>query len=116
MNNTVVVWNKVFRSGEMISKFITLTSECDNMSIESFRGKLGDVFIMKELFDEDIECANLSDSELYRKYQETLNSGINNDMFCKMYKLKEDLAVSINEHIHIHHLTNLKIESDRILP
>ena len=116
MSNKVVVWNKVFRKGELIFKLISLTSEYDNLSLAGFRKKFGDYFIMKELFNGDIECPNLSDSLLYKKYQEVLDTEKDNDTFCKMYKIKDDLAVSIDAHIILHHITNLKIGDDRILP
>jgi hypothetical protein len=59
----------------------------------------------------------LLDSILQRKYQEILDTGKDNELFCKMYKLKSDLAVSLSEHIYLHHISrDLFINGEPILP
>jgi hypothetical protein len=117
MDNKIIVRNKVFRKGELASKFVILTSEYGFDSLMDFRKHFGDTYIMKELFDESIEQGRLEDSMIYKKYEEILESGKDNEMFSIMYKLKNDLAVSLSEHIYLHHIAkDLLINKEKILP
>lgn len=117
MFEKVIVRNKVFRKGELVSKFVMITSEHDFTSLKSFRKHFGDVYIMQELFDETINQDSLNDSLLFKKYEEILENGKDNEMFSMMYKLKNDLVVSLTKHIYLHHVSKeLMINNERILP
>lgn len=117
MDNKVIVRNKVFRKGELASKLVILTSEYDFNSLKDFREHFGDKYIMKELFDESIDQDSLEGSMLYKKYEEILENGKDNEMFSMMYKLKNDLAVSLSEHIYLHHVSkDLLINEEKALP
>lgn len=117
MGNKIIVRNKVFRKGELVSKLISLTSEYDFDSLMEFRKHFGDTYIMKELFDESIDQDTFEDSMLYKKYKEILENGKDNEMFSMMYRLKNDVVVSLSEHIYLHHVSkDLLINEEKILP
>ncbi|HEX3045562.1 MAG TPA: hypothetical protein VHY08_12455 [Bacillota bacterium] len=117
MPNKVIVRNRIYRKGELLSKLIMLTSDYEFDSVDGLRNHFGDTYIMKELFDENIDQDKFEKSLLYRKYQEILDTGKDNELFCLMYKIENDLVVSLSEHINLHHIsTNLLVNGEYIVP
>lgn len=117
MQEKIIVRNKVFRKGELASKLIMMNVENKFDSVKSFREYLGDNLFMKELFGEDIDNNYLENSDLFKKYEEICTSGIANSMFTIMHKIKNDLAVSLSEHIYLHHISdNVFLNNERIVP
>ena len=117
MCKKIIVRNKIYRKGELNSKLAMLSSEQNFNSLKEFNTCFCTSSIMSELFGEDDELNNIKESLLYRKYQEIFETGNNNNLFCYMYKIKSDLAISLSEHIYLHHISNdLSINGERILP
>lgn len=113
----IVARNRIYRTGELISKLIMITAEPDYKSVTKLWNKVGVSCVMRELFDENVETDNLNESQLYSSYQSALETGKNNDLFIVLYKVRSDLAVSLSEHIYLHHIaTGLKINEEKIVP
>lgn len=117
MNNKIIVRNKLYGKGELDSNWIMKMSEYKFNSLEKFKDQFSDKYIMQELFDENINQEKLKDSLLYKKYEEIRETDNDNEFFRKIYKVKDDLAVSLSEHIYLHYIIEpLKINNKRILP
>lgn len=117
VQETIIVRNKIYRKGELVSKLIMLTADNHFNSVQAFMEHYGESLVMSELFDENIEQENISSSKLYNMYQNILITGNNNEYFMKIYKINEDLGLLISEHIYIFHISkDLTINGERILP
>jgi hypothetical protein len=116
-NDKIIVRNKVYRKGEINSKFVMLTSDTKVPELEVFKKRYGMKSIMKDLFDEEIEDDNFEKTLIFSKYEEIVDSGKDNEYFHTMYKIKDDLAAKLSEHIHLHHIVRgLEVNGKRILP
>lgn len=117
MIEKVIVRNHVYRKGELNTKFVNLTDNHDFDTINSFKEFYGDVYIMQNIFEENIDGYTLSDSLLFLKYEEILNCNKDNEYFSIMYKISDNILVSLSEHIYLYHVTNgLLINNERLLP
>ena len=113
----IIVRNKTYRIGELVSKLILLTADYDFCSDYDFKNHYGMVVIMKELFDEDVELTDFESTLIYQKYLDITNTGKDNEFFEIMYRVKPDLGVKLSEHIYLHHISNkLEIKGKKILP
>jgi hypothetical protein len=72
---------------------------------------------MFELFDEKIEAEVITKDKLYIEYLKVLESGIANDSFVVMYKLDDELCISITENIYLYHIVSgIEIANETVLP
>jgi len=113
----IIARNHIYQTGKLNYKWVKLTAEPDYDSVSDLLNELGVPFVMKELFDETIETNSLKESKLYLSYQSVLETGKNNDFFIVIYKVRDDLAVSLSEHIYLHRIvTALEINGEKIVP
>ncbi|VBB05624.1 Hypothetical protein LUCI_0834 [Lucifera butyrica] len=113
----IIVRNKIYRKGDLVSKLILLTVDYNFSSDSDFKKHYGMDTIMKELFDEEVEKSDFESTQIYQKYLEVKKTGEDNEFFQVMYKIKDDLGIKISEHIYLHHIaTGLAIKENRIVP
>lgn len=113
----VIVRNKTYRKGQLNSKLVMLTADHTFSSVDDFIKHYSLRSIMEDLFNEEIQGDDLKSTFLYKQYMQVINTGNENDSFLIMYKVKDDLAVKITEHIYLHHICNgLGIAGEEILP
>lgn len=113
----IIVRNKKTPRAAISSQFNLMVAERDFSNLKEFVSYYGISKIMTELLGESFEEDSLESSILYEKYLEVLESGNDNDYFYIMFKLREDMAVKLTEHISIYHLVaGLSIAGKSLLP
>jgi len=65
---------------------------------------------MKELYNEDIRCDNLVDSELFKAYNVSCQCEMDSDYFYVMYKMDDEFAIRLTENIYLYHIVSVKGE------
>lgn len=117
MDNIIIVRNKKTTKAAISTKFNLMVANIHLSSHKEFLCHYGVKIIMNELLGENFEEDTIESSFLYKKYLETKNKGEDNDYFHIMYKLRDDMAVKLNEHIHIYHLVSgLNVAGKNIVP
>lgn len=113
----IIVRNKVAKKSLASSNFIRLTADYDFSSVDDFINKYSLKSIMSELYEEDIQSESLFEELIYEKYTQILDDGKENEYFEVMYKLDEELCVSLTNNIYIYHLAPvLEINEKEIVP
>lgn len=76
----------------------------------------------KELYEFDViwtqllEESDLNVEELFKAYNKILLDGVENEYFESMYKIRDEMAISIGRNIYICHIVDLSIAGERLLP
>ncbi|KLU74978.1 hypothetical protein [Clostridium botulinum] len=115
----VILRNKVYDMARIDMNIRELTGKKESIEdLENLRLYFGEKKIMKDIFDENIDSCDLKDSKLYKSYLEVLNTGNDNEDFFRAYKITEQLAVKIDQHIHICPISydTFFNDNDRLLP
>ncbi|MPN21097.1 hypothetical protein SDC9_168476 [bioreactor metagenome] len=117
MIEKIIVRKITYQAAEIELNLLSLLSEVNVKSLQNLKKAFSDRDIFLKLFNEDLKQEFLNDSVLYNHYLEASSSGKENDYFSIMYKIKDDLAVELTEHIKLHHICNdLLINDERIIP
>lgn len=116
MFEKIIVRDKVYKKGELASKLVMLTSDCDFDTLTSFKEKYSDKQYMREIFDERIDQEKLENSLLHKKFEEAGANGTN-ELFRIMYRVSNNFALYLSENMYLCHLPKvLTIKGQRILP
>ena len=106
----IIVRNTILTRGHINSAFISLCKGEIFSSSESLLSKNGIRVIMKELYNEDIRCDNLVDSELFKAYNVSCQCEMDSDYFYVMYKMDDEFAIRLTENIYLYHIVSVKGE------
>lgn len=116
-SNRIIVRNKVYRGGELNCNLATLKAEGNFSTVDDFKKYHGLAKIMKELFNEEIGyTAKFEDTTIYKNYLEAFTTKQDNEFFQVMYKVGEELALKITEHIYLYHITRTNFAGGEIVP
>ena len=102
MIDEVIARKKVYPEGDFNSKLVEIFSGgFEGETIAQLRDRLSDRLIVNTLFGEEIDTQKWEDSALYREYNRILQTGHENELFCKLYKVSRNFAVSIEAHTYL---------------
>ena len=72
---------------------------------------------MNDIYNEAIVEETVEESHLYNSYDEVLNSGIENGDFKLAYRVREDMAIRIIDHIYVCRIADdFIVDGKRIVP
>lgn len=105
MNNfqKIVLRNRIYKPSEIALRI-------ENIDSEELTGSINKVKYIDNIYNEDISSKTLEESQLYNEFISVQSTGKDNEYFKIAYKISENLAVKITEHINIFRI------ADDILP
>lgn len=105
------------------SSFINLTGGKNFRTIKTLLKNFDLKFLMKKLFNEDLESEDLLKTTLYHSYSELLKEKTGeggwckrNEEFIEMYKINEDFALQLDYNINLYHLIAKKEVYNNLVP
>ncbi|WBW95238.1 hypothetical protein [Oceanirhabdus sp. W0125-5] len=116
-NDLIIIRNAKINETKIDLNIFNLKNKNQFNSIEAYISFFGEKQLMKSVYDEDINSDTIKNSELYNMYLETINLKSDNDYFKNAYRLKNNLAVIISEHIRIVRIIeDYIVEDERLVP
>ena len=106
----IIVRNKILQRGHVNSAYISLCNNKSYYSVESFLKDYTYNEILNRLYEEQINHANLEQSNLYLSYILTIETQLDNEYFKILYKLDDEFAVHLTGSIYLYHLIPKKEE------
>ncbi len=94
-----------------------MTGDVDFSNSSEFIAHYGLAKVMTDLLKEELDAESPENSVLYSKYKEAVETGNDNEYFVFMFRLKDDMAVKLTEHINIYHIVkDLSLSNEPIVP
>lgn len=113
----VVLRDRIYNPSELSIRIGRLKEEMNFKSLTEFIACHGARSIISDIYNEDIIHETLEKSNLYSSYLEVLKSGIENEKFKIAYKIREDMAIRITDHIYICRIAeDIIVDNKRIIP
>lgn len=113
----VILRNRVYNPSELSIKIETLKEENNFKGITELTAQRNTKNILNDIYEEAIVQETLKESHLYNSYLKVLNSGIENENFKLAYRMREDMAIRITDHVYVCRIADdFIIDSKRIIP
>ncbi|WP_055666134.1 hypothetical protein [Desnuesiella massiliensis] len=113
----VILRDRMYNPSELSIRIESLIEEKNLNNLTEFIACHGTSSIMNDIYGENIIDESLEKSHLYNSYLEALNSGIENKNFKVAYKIREDMAIRITDHIYVCRIADDAIvDNKRIVP
>lgn len=113
----VVIRNKIYNPSELSIKIETLKEEKEAKSIAELVTHQNIKDIINNIYNETIVQQNLEESHLFNSYLKVVNSGVEDENFKIAYRVREDMAIRITDHIYVCRIADDFIaDSKRIIP
>lgn len=119
MNKTekIILRDKLYKSSEIFINIEKLKEKKQYKSLQEYIQYYGIKKMIKDIYDEDIIEEKLESSLIYNSYFEALNSEKDNNLFKVAYKIRDDIAITITEHIHVCRIAeDFFYDNERIIP
>jgi hypothetical protein len=113
----IILRKNIYKRGKISSQLNCIIDDKENKTFKEFMEFYGFDNIMNEVLEEDVRNSNLEETEIYANYIDAINNFKDNEYFEIVYKIRDDMAIKITEHIYIYHLiSNLCICGERLVP
>lgn len=113
----VVLRNTIYNPSELSIRIESLKEEKKFKSLTELIACHGARSIINDIYNEDIIHETLEKTHLYSSYLEALNNGIENEKFKIAYKVREDMAIRITDHIYVCRIAeDIIVDNKRIVP
>lgn len=113
----VILRNRVYNPSKLSIRIETLKDEKNFKNITELTAQCSIKSIVNDIYDEAIAQEPIEESNIYNSYHEVLNSGIENVDFKLAYRVREDMAIRITDHIYVCRIADdYIVNSKRIVP
>lgn len=113
----VILRNRLYNPSELSIRIEMLKEEKSFIDITELITQCSTKSIINHIYNEGITEEPIGESTLYNSYREVLNSGIENADFKLAYRVREDMAIRITDHIYVCRIADDYIsDSRRIVP
>lgn len=113
----VVLRDRIYNPSELSIRIENLKEEGSFKSLAELIAYYGTRSIINDIYNEDIIHDTIEKSHFYSSYLETLKNGIENENFKIAYKVREDMAIRITDHIYVCRIAeDVIVDNKRIVP
>lgn len=113
----VILRNRIYKPSELSIKMDSLISEKNLKSLIELTSYQDIKSTINDIYGEGIDKETLEKSHIYNSYLQVLNSCTENDDFKIGYKIREDMAIRITNHIYVCRIADdFSVDGKRIVP